>query len=55
MANLPREEYPLLTETARAARRVPPAEEFRRGLAALLRGLDPGMIERSGSHRSGRS
>jgi AcrR family transcriptional regulator len=42
MANLPREQYPLLTETARVARRVPPAEEFRRGLAALLRGLDPG-------------
>jgi len=42
MANLPRDQYPLLTETARVARRVPPAEEFRRGLAALLRGLDPG-------------
>jgi AcrR family transcriptional regulator len=41
MADLPREEYPLLTETAQVARQLPAAEEFRRGLAALLHGLDP--------------
>jgi AcrR family transcriptional regulator len=41
MANLPPAEYPLLSETARTARRVPASDEFRGGLAALLRGFDP--------------
>lgn len=39
MASLPDAEYPCLAETAREARRVSPAEEFRRGLDALLHGL----------------
>jgi AcrR family transcriptional regulator len=34
------EEFPLLAETAQRARRISPNEEFRRGLDALLRGLD---------------
>lgn len=41
MARLPAEEFPLLAETARHATRVPADEEFRRGLAAVLRGLQP--------------
>ncbi|MDH2430395.1 TetR/AcrR family transcriptional regulator [Sphaerisporangium sp. TRM90804] len=39
MAGLPRAQFPLLAQTARQARDVTPPEEFRRGLAALLRGL----------------
>ncbi|GGK96685.1 TetR family transcriptional regulator [Sphaerisporangium melleum] len=39
MAGLPREEFPLLAETAREAREVPPGEEFGQGLAVLLAGL----------------
>lgn len=39
MANAPRDEYPLLSATARVARRVTPDEEFRRGVEILLRGL----------------
>jgi hypothetical protein len=39
MAELPVEDYPLLTQTARDARRVSADEEFRQGLAAVLRGL----------------
>ncbi|WP_049578578.1 TetR/AcrR family transcriptional regulator [Streptomyces sp. SBT349] len=39
MAGLPHEEFPLLAETASAARRIAPGEEFRGGLALLLRGL----------------
>lgn len=39
MASLPAAEFPHLAETARQARRITPADEFRRGLDALLRGL----------------
>jgi AcrR family transcriptional regulator len=39
MAALPHDQFPLLAETARAARRVTPHEEFQRGLELLLRGL----------------
>jgi AcrR family transcriptional regulator len=39
LAGLPPEEYPLLAETARRARRVSPDDEFRLGLAILLCGL----------------
>ncbi|MFG2021755.1 TetR/AcrR family transcriptional regulator [Actinomadura geliboluensis] len=39
IAALPREEFPHLTETARHGRRIGPDEEFRGGLAAVLRGL----------------
>jgi len=39
LAELPDGSYPLLAETARAARGVPPQREFRAGLRILLRGL----------------
>jgi AcrR family transcriptional regulator len=39
IAALPRDRFPLLSETARAALRVSADDEFRRGLAVLLRGL----------------
>lgn len=39
MADAPRGEYPLLSATARVARRVRPDEEFRKGIDILLRGL----------------
>lgn len=39
MASLPTAEFPHLAETAREARRIAPADEFRRGLDVLLRGL----------------
>ncbi|MET8145161.1 TetR/AcrR family transcriptional regulator C-terminal domain-containing protein [Sphaerisporangium sp. NPDC005288] len=39
MAGLPREEFPLLAETAVEGRRVPVAEEFGEGLAVMLAGL----------------
>jgi AcrR family transcriptional regulator len=39
LAELPRDEYPMLADTARHARRVGPDEEFRGGLAIVLRGL----------------
>ncbi len=39
MAELPPAGYPLLAETAAAARGVPPEQEFGEGLAILLRGL----------------
>jgi AcrR family transcriptional regulator len=39
MANASRNEYPLLSATARVARRVRPEEEFRAGIAVLLHGL----------------
>jgi AcrR family transcriptional regulator len=39
MANLPTNEFPLLSQTARHAQPIPPDEEFRRGLTILLRGL----------------
>jgi AcrR family transcriptional regulator len=39
LAALPREEFPLLAETARHARQVSAADEFRRGLDVLLAGL----------------
>ncbi|MFG1879973.1 TetR/AcrR family transcriptional regulator C-terminal domain-containing protein [Sphaerisporangium sp. NPDC049003] len=39
MAGLPREEYPLLAETARQARGVSAGEEFRHGLDVMMRGL----------------
>jgi AcrR family transcriptional regulator len=39
MADLPRDEFPFLTETAGQARRVPADEEFRRGLTVMLLGL----------------
>ncbi|WP_020672795.1 TetR/AcrR family transcriptional regulator [Amycolatopsis nigrescens] len=41
LAALSPEDFPLLSETATAARRLGDAESFRRGLAAVLRGLDP--------------
>lgn len=40
LATLPADEFPILSETAAQARTIPPAEEFRRGLDILLRGLD---------------
>jgi AcrR family transcriptional regulator len=40
IAALPADTYPLLADTAGHARRIAPAEEFRRGLALLLRGLE---------------
>ncbi|MEV5828244.1 TetR/AcrR family transcriptional regulator C-terminal domain-containing protein [Spirillospora sp. NPDC052242] len=39
LAGLPPDEFPRMAETARHARTVGPDEEFRRGLAAVLRGL----------------
>lgn len=39
MVDLPKDEYPLLAETARHARRIPAPEEFRRGLTIMLNGL----------------
>jgi AcrR family transcriptional regulator len=39
LTELPPDEFPLMVETATAARRVAPAEEFRNGLLALLDGL----------------
>ncbi len=39
LAELPRAQYPFLSNTAVHARRIAPAEEFRRGLAIILRGL----------------
>jgi hypothetical protein len=38
MASLPRDEYPLLAETARQAHRMNATEEFRRRLAIVLDG-----------------
>jgi AcrR family transcriptional regulator len=44
IAELPRDAFPYMAETARYARSVGPAEEFSGGLAILLRGLsEPGM------------
>lgn len=48
MVDLPKDEYPLLAETARHARRVPAAEEFRRGLTIMLTGLQASL----GDHRT---
>lgn len=42
LAKLPGGEYPFLSQTARRARSVPPSDEFRRGLDAVLRGLEGG-------------
>lgn len=39
MAELPRDEYPLLSATARVAQRLGPDEEFRGGIAIILQGL----------------
>jgi len=39
LAELPQTDFPLLAETARAARRVPPEQEFRGGLRIVLDGL----------------
>ena len=39
LSELPPDEYPLLTETAHAARGIGPDEEFRSGIAIILRGL----------------
>lgn len=39
MAELPVNDFPLLADTARHARGVPPEEEFRQGLEIMLRGL----------------
>lgn len=39
MASLTAAEFPLIAATAQQAHRITPAEEFRRGLDALLRGL----------------
>ncbi|HET9450384.1 MAG TPA: TetR/AcrR family transcriptional regulator C-terminal domain-containing protein [Aggregicoccus sp.] len=46
LAALPREQYPVLAETAAHARRLRPGEEFRRGLEAVLRGLGAAGAER---------
>lgn len=46
LARLSQAEYPLLTETARDAQRIPPDEEFRRGLDVVLRGLHAGHSRR---------
>lgn len=40
LAELPESEYPVLAETARHAQRLDPDTEFRRGLTAVLQGLD---------------
>lgn len=40
-AALPEEEFPLLADTARHARRLAPEEEFRRSLELVLRGMSP--------------
>jgi AcrR family transcriptional regulator len=42
MAGLSTADYPILAQTAAAAARIPPDEEFRRGLEIVLRGLVPG-------------
>ena len=39
LAELPPEEFPLLSETAAQARGIPPEEEFRKGFEIVLRGL----------------
>ena len=39
---LPADEYPLLADAARIAEAIDPDEEFRGGIAILLRGLTPG-------------
>lgn len=39
IAALPREDFPLLAETARTARRIPPGAEFLSGLKLILRGI----------------
>jgi hypothetical protein len=39
MAALPADEFPLMRDTARHARDVPPADEFAGGLTIVLRGL----------------
>ncbi|WP_034261251.1 TetR/AcrR family transcriptional regulator [Actinospica robiniae] len=41
LADLPADRYPHLAHTARAAAHIDPAEEFRVGLATVLRGLRP--------------
>lgn len=46
LAQLPRADYPFLSETARQARLVPPSDEFHRGLEAVLRGLEAGQAGR---------
>jgi AcrR family transcriptional regulator len=40
MAELPGDEYPLLSEAARVAKRVGPNKEFRSGIAIVLQGLE---------------
>ncbi len=42
LAELPRAQYPTLADTALHARRISPDEEFQRGLALVLRGLERG-------------
>jgi AcrR family transcriptional regulator len=49
MASLPGDEYPLLAETARPAHRMNPDEEFRRGLAIVLDGLQASLTRSSRS------
>jgi AcrR family transcriptional regulator len=44
LAALPRDEYPLLGETARDARQIDPDDEFRRGLALVLAGIGRGSV-----------
>ncbi|HEY8524127.1 MAG TPA: TetR/AcrR family transcriptional regulator C-terminal domain-containing protein [Acidimicrobiales bacterium] len=39
LAALPRDRFPVLADTAAHARAIPPDQEFRRGLAVVLRGL----------------
>jgi hypothetical protein len=43
MASLPRDEYPLLAATARQAHRLNSNEEFRRGLAIVLDGMQASL------------
>lgn len=42
LAALPVDTFPLLADTAAHARTIPPEDEFRRGLDAVIRGLAPG-------------
>jgi AcrR family transcriptional regulator len=44
LAALPHEQFPLLAETARHARQVSAADEFRRGLDVLLAGLAAALV-----------
>ena len=51
IAALPRDDFPLLAETARSARKVSPGAEFLNGLKLVLRGIAAG----SGAPRSNKT